>query len=97
MLAEDETMDVDIYDFEPEAKRQSSIATTATTATTPSSILTNSTRPTSSHSAMETDEDWDDACSSGTLLDNPSRAHIEFADDCNQRRRYSSLTERRMN
>ena len=66
MLAEDEIMEVDIYDFEPEAKRQSSIATTATTATTPSSILTNSTRPTSSHSAMETDEDWDDACSSGT-------------------------------
>jgi len=68
MLAEDELMDVDIYDFEPEAKRQSSIATTATT---PSSIITNSTRPTSSHSAMETDEDWDDACSSGTYLQTP--------------------------
>jgi len=67
MLAEDEIMDADIYDFEPEAKRQSSIATTATTATTSSSIITNSTRPTSSHSAMETDEDCDDACSSGTF------------------------------
>jgi len=94
MLAEDEIMEVDIYDFEPEAKRQSSIATTATTATTPSSIITNSTRPTSSHSAMETDEDWDDACSSGTVAEF-SRANVEFADECNQRRRYSNWMVRR--